>query len=163
MLTALRCTLHRYSSRDINCRMCYNLGLAQGFWHIVSLTKQQWETLTSRKRYTERGSPSPSPASSCQGYRTNLPASPGRASQCHSQLVVWKCANDPSAGSPTETLLRLLLPLSDKVHETSCAKNQQLSLAAVRIIHRITQSVGATGGVYKGQGRNQHELMTRTY
>ena len=24
--------------------------------------------------------------------------------------------NDPSAGSPTETLLRLLLPLSDKVH-----------------------------------------------
>ena len=30
---------------------------------------------------------------------------------------VWlDCANDPSAGSPTETLLRLLLPLSDKVH-----------------------------------------------
>ena len=30
----------------------------------------------------------------------------------------WWCirANDPSAGSPTETLLRLLLPLSDKVH-----------------------------------------------
>ena len=26
------------------------------------------------------------------------------------------CANDPSAGSPTETLLRLLLPLSDKVY-----------------------------------------------
>ena len=24
--------------------------------------------------------------------------------------------NDPSAGSPTETLLRLLLPLSNKVH-----------------------------------------------
>ena len=30
--------------------------------------------------------------------------------------IVGKCANDPSAGSPTETLLRLLLPLSDKVH-----------------------------------------------
>ena len=27
-------------------------------------------------------------------------------------------ANDPSAGSPTETLLRLLLPLDDKVRET---------------------------------------------
>ncbi len=26
-----------------------------------------------------------------------------------------KGANDPSAGSPTETLLRLLLPLNDKV------------------------------------------------
>ena len=30
--------------------------------------------------------------------------------------VFGACANDPSAGSPTETLLRLLLPLSDKVH-----------------------------------------------
>ena len=29
-------------------------------------------------------------------------------------------ANDPSAGSPTETLLRLLLPLSDKVHQIFC-------------------------------------------
>ena len=38
---------------------------------------------------------------------------------------------------------------------------QKLSTASVRIIHRITQSAGATGGVYKGQGRNQHELMTR--
>ena len=28
-------------------------------------------------------------------------------------------ANDPSAGSPTETLLRLLLPLNDKVHSSS--------------------------------------------
>ena len=26
--------------------------------------------------------------------------------------------NDPSAGSPTETLLRLLLPLNDKVYST---------------------------------------------
>ena len=40
---------------------------------------------------------------------------------------------------------------------------QELITAAVRIIHRITQSGGATGGVYKGQGRNQHELMTRAY
>jgi hypothetical protein len=31
-------------------------------------------------------------------------------------MQVEQCANDPSAGSPTETLLRLLLPLSDKVH-----------------------------------------------
>ena len=29
------------------------------------------------------------------------------------------CTNYPSAGSPTETLLRLLLPLSDKVHKAS--------------------------------------------
>ena len=29
------------------------------------------------------------------------------------------CANDPSAGSPTETLLRLLLPLNNKVWTAS--------------------------------------------
>jgi hypothetical protein len=29
--------------------------------------------------------------------------------------VVHKLVNDPSAGSPTETLLRLLLPLNDQV------------------------------------------------
>ena len=36
----------------------------------------------------------------------------------HTNRSRWQigCANDPSAGSPTETLLRLLLPLSDKVH-----------------------------------------------
>ena len=33
----------------------------------------------------------------------------------------------------------------------------------IRTLHQHTQSVGATGGVYKGQGRNQRELMTRAY
>ena len=70
--------------------------------------------------------------------------------------------NDPSAGSPTETLLRLLLPLSDKVYKTSHGADIATN-TAVQIIHRITQSVGATGGVYKGQGRNQHKLMTCAY
>ena len=86
-----------------------------------------------------------------------------RPSHQKSQCRELISANDPSAGSPTETLLRLLLPLSDKVHETFQHNVQKLSTASVRIIHRITQSVGATGGVYKGQGRNQHELMTRAY
>ena len=70
--------------------------------------------------------------------------------------------NDPSAGSPTETLLRLLLPLSDKVYKTF-HRIEETPNATVQIIHRITQSVGATGGVYKGQGRNQRELMTHAY
>ena len=72
--------------------------------------------------------------------------------------------NDPSAGSPTETLLRLLLPLNGKVWVTSLAiilANQ--SESKIREPHRTIQSVGATGGVYKGQGRNQRELMTHTY
>ena len=69
--------------------------------------------------------------------------------------------NDPSAGSPTETLLRLLLPLSDKVYTTLYCNDRDPSIALIWIIYRITRSVGATGGVYKGQGRNQHELVTR--
>ncbi|KAK7375461.1 hypothetical protein VNO78_35840 [Psophocarpus tetragonolobus] len=36
-------------------------------------------------------------------------------------------------------------------------------IAAIRTLHRTIQSVGATGGVYKGQGRSQRELMTRAY
>ncbi len=77
---------------------------------------------------------------------------------------IWiiKRVNDPSAGSPTETLLRLLLPLSDKVHKTSHGRGETTT-TSVRIIHRITQSVGATGGVYKGQGRNQRKLVTYAY
>ena len=35
------------------------------------------------------------------------------------ELLVAAGVNDPSAGSPTEALLRLVLPLSDKVCETS--------------------------------------------
>ena len=39
--------------------------------------------------------------------------------------------NDPSAGSPTETLLRLLLPLNDKVHETFHARLRRPRPSAV--------------------------------
>ena len=70
--------------------------------------------------------------------------------------------NDPSAGSPTDTVLRLDQTLDNRVHKTS-----QVAVVAnynsVRIIHRIIQSIDATGGVYKGQGRNQHKLMTYAY
>ena len=40
----------------------------------------------------------------------------------HSRSVLFKGHdNDPSAGSPTETLLRLLLPLNDKeIGRASC-------------------------------------------
>ena len=93
---------------------------------------------------------------------------PGDVLWCaaHSCGLVWIAfdrANDPSAGSPTETLLRLLLPLSVAIHKSSYSSCQKPETAAVQIVHRSTQSVGATGGVYKGQGHNQHELMTRAY
>ena len=79
-------------------------------------------------------------------------------------LALKKYMNDPSAGSPTETLLRLLLPLSDKVRISSHrGQSVNAPIAAVPKPHRITQSVGATGGVYKGQGRIQRGLMTHAY
>ena len=71
-------------------------------------------------------------------------------------------AHDPSAGSPTETLLRLLLPLSDEVHQTFNVCTPELGKHMARFIHRVLQSVGATGGVYGGQGRNQHTFLMST-
>ena len=84
--------------------------------------------------------------------------------------VVFGQGNDPSAGSPTETLLRLLLPLSDPVWPSSRGTltvrprttTPPRSLT-VQKPHYIIRSVVATGGVYKGQGRNQRKLLTRAY
>ncbi len=75
------------------------------------------------------------------------------------------CVNDPSAGSPTETLLRLLLPLNGKVWTSSDMAPRRLPARkpAIPSSHRTIQSVGATGGVYKGQGRNRRTLMTYAY
>jgi hypothetical protein len=67
--------------------------------------------------------------------------------------------NDPSAGSPTDTLLRLILPLSVMACTTFWTSIEVQSEELAETL----ESVGATGGVYKGQGRNQHELMTHAY
>ena len=72
-------------------------------------------------------------------------------------------SNDPSAGSPTETLLRLLLPRWEGLPKFSAEISGDRQKPPIPTIHQHTQSVGATGGVYKGQGRNQRELMTRAY
>ena len=87
----------------------------------------------------------------------------GGYSVCYHRLACcYDRLNDPSAGSPTETLLRLLLPLGERVQRTS-RPGVLSNTWPVRTLHQHTQSEGATGGVYKGQGRNQRELMTRAY
>jgi hypothetical protein len=43
----------------------------------------------------------------------------------------------------------------------SIAASSLLAAGQVQIIHRVIQSVGAAGGVYKGQGRSQHDLTTQ--
>lgn len=74
-------------------------------------------------------------------------------------------ANDPSAGSPTETLLRLLLPLNDKVETNSRKQSEWIAHSRMSnpMFSPAHSSVGATGGVYKGQGRNQCTMMTCVY
>ena len=48
------------------------------------------------------------------------PLSPGLQGQLFTiKKILDRCGNDPSAGSPTETLLRLHLPLNDKVRTSS--------------------------------------------
>ena len=86
----------------------------------------------------------------------------------HLKPYMRKCVrteeNDPSAGSPTETLLRLLLPLDNLVCKVSkIATNYIACHFLLRSTHQLIQSVGATGGVYKGQGRIQCTLMTYVY
>ena len=54
--------------------------------------------------------------------RHGFPEPPAREST-ESPKVLDRCGNDPSAGSPTETLLRLHLPLNDKVWTSSRDKS----------------------------------------
>ena len=66
--------------------------------------------------------------------------------------------NDPSAGSPTKTLLRLLLPLGNRVRPPfDAAKGVSKRLA------RPPESVVATGGVNKGQVRIRRTLVPCNY
>ena len=80
------------------------------------------------------------------------------------RLSSGQLGNDPSAGSPTETLLRLLHPLSNQAWSASAESYEScdptLSLQSPRL---TTQSVIATGGVYKGQGRIHRKLVTCDY
>ena len=73
------------------------------------------------------------------------------------------CVNDPFAGSPTKTLLRLLVLLDDMVQTAS--DNDTIDIVG-RYHPKFSPDhplVQATGGEYKGQGRNQREMMTRAY
>ncbi|KAI3663301.1 hypothetical protein L6452_46118 [Arctium lappa] len=70
---------------------------------------------------------------------------------------------DGSRDSAIHTKYRILLRSSSmRSVEFSRRRRRRTALvAAILTLHRTIQSVGATGGVYKGQGRSQRELMTR--
>ena len=71
------------------------------------------------------------------------------------QYVFKKNFNDPSAGSPTETLLRLLLPLNNLICKYFILMLFNRKYFFIQSNHQLIQSVGATGGVYKRQGHIQ--------
>ena len=70
--------------------------------------------------------------------------------------------NDPAAGSPTATLLRLLLPLKAKYWANLTQRATKSSPHLLRPLFSF-QSVATTGGVYKWQGHNQGSLMNCLY
>uniref|UniRef100_A0A6N2MKG5 Senescence-associated protein n=1 Tax=Salix viminalis TaxID=40686 RepID=A0A6N2MKG5_SALVM len=121
---AFRYVLHRCESRDIRCRESFRLSQKEGAPPTPRLrgrapsTQFPWRfsrrgSLASRvgrrcvppRHAWTRGRVPPEPSLSCHGFA-------GRSAGAGFD-------NDPSAGSPTETLLRLLLPLNDKVQWTS--------------------------------------------
>ena len=142
---------------------------------IIKLRRQKqhefwlglWRARSSRNRWAADAYP-------C-GAATTRPGPPkqqdtnrhgweGRPSTRQLPRLSLTLCNDPSAGSPTETLLRLLLPLNDQVWTTFRPWASVATLPRpVRKPHLAIQSVVATGGVYKGQGRNQRKLMTCAY
>ena len=61
-------------------------------------------------------------------------------------LLLFCCCNDPSAGSPTETLLRLLLPLDSLVCKVSPAKKRLTTQPTPAPIHSPTHPIGRSDG-----------------
>ncbi|KAK8503784.1 hypothetical protein V6N13_108786 [Hibiscus sabdariffa] len=83
---------------------------------------------------------SPDYNSDAEGDRFSSWAIPGSLAVTKGILAGFD--NDPSAGSPTETLLRLLLPLNDKVQWTSrdVAGSEPPTSPRSRTLHRTIQS-----------------------
>ena len=121
---AFRYVLHRCESRDIRCRESFEVRIARRpplrfgrFGAALSCFLFPWRVPRLGVRFpagclvrtgvAREDSPLGSPPRAVPVYEFA-----GRAARAGFD-------NDPSAGSPTETLLRLLLPLNDKVQWTS--------------------------------------------
>lgn len=95
LLIAFRCVLHRCENQEIRCWK---------FWLLnnrLTLNKI-WLSLISGRPHIE-GLPK-------QSFQKEKNTCVRKNAVKH-----FSFCNDPSAGSPTETLLRLLLPLNDQV------------------------------------------------
>ena len=89
------------------CCVVHSTVMPITFTHQIAREKEG-----QRGRAKPRPALPPCPRSSAQ---EGIPPAQN-LTQVYARWLSSMRANDPSAGSPTETLLRLLLPLSDKVH-----------------------------------------------
>ena len=64
----------------------------------------------------------------------------------HNQINDMIIVNDPSAGSPTETLLRLLLPLNDKIYSTSREAETSEPVRTLNPWYSSDHSIGRSDG-----------------
>ena len=112
---AFRCVLHRWENQEIRCRklciVCWPVTVQPSSTFILTIRVCSEERPQERSHNFSR-SLSPRQCTRVCGCIV------GVGGQGHFLASVWPAqifTNDPSAGSPTETLLRLLLPLNDQV------------------------------------------------
>jgi hypothetical protein len=119
---AFRCVLHRCESQDIHrqelCFFCKKTRCNPIKGNTLKVEK------TAQKGAASRRIRSKSIALISQGRETaaskQMDVAASRVSKEYTNVSGFEgFDNDPSAGSPTETLLRLLLPLNDKVWTAS--------------------------------------------
>ena len=116
---AFRCVLHRCESQEIHCWKLFLWLLLQIIHKVHSRAKCEVIEYIGHHVPTKRGEKVPTKcAQGCDGdcelfRECTLPPEEGPATSPN------HFSNDPSAGSPTETLLRLLLPLNDQVWSAS--------------------------------------------
>ncbi|PHT25456.1 hypothetical protein CQW23_34915 [Capsicum baccatum] len=130
---AFRYVLHRCESRDIRCRESFVFteearvppthaadgarGAGCRFEHSLALSAPGFVGRPPRAPGRARRGRGGGARAECRS------TPPARAPRLLNAFAGSFCCagfdNDPSAGSPTETLLRLLLPLNDKVQWTS--------------------------------------------
>ena len=127
---AAGCALRRRASRVIHRRELFNLSFTRFHSKITKKRSETNDDDGQRRAATERVATPLFKTHDRKGYPPLITASrrrargdnsvsynPAQASNTTNRIVCTYLAfdNDPSAGSPTETLLRLLLPLDSQV------------------------------------------------
>jgi hypothetical protein len=68
-------------------------------------------------------------------------------------IIERESVNDPSAGSPTETLLRLLLPLNGKVQSTSPPKGETSQPGCPDCVEATAPRISPDHSIGRSDGR----------